>query len=45
MGMCLNEWVAYHMEREQTVSVDGMKRIMPCGIPIANRRNDDDINA
>ena len=26
MGVCLNEWVAYHMEREQTVSVDGMKR-------------------
>ena len=29
MGVCLNEWVADHMEREQTVSVDGMKRIMP----------------
>ena len=28
MGVCLNEWDAYHMEREQTVSVDGMKRIM-----------------
>ena len=26
MGVCLNEWVAYHMEREQGVSVDGMKR-------------------
>ena len=36
MGVCLNEWVADHMEREQTVSVDGMKRIMPCGIPIAS---------
>ena len=45
MGMCLNEWDAYHMEREQTVSVDGMKRIMPCGISIANRGYDDDINA
>ena len=28
MGVCLNEWDAYHMEREQEVSVDGMKRIM-----------------
>jgi len=28
MGVCLNEWVAYHMEREQTVNVDGMKRTM-----------------
>ena len=37
MGVCLNAWDAYHMEREQTVSVDGMKRIMPCGISIANR--------
>ena len=26
MGVCLNEWDADHMEREQTVSVDGMKR-------------------
>ena len=25
MGVCLNEWVAYHMEREQTVSVEGHK--------------------
>ena len=29
MGVCLNEWDAYHMEREQTVSVDGMKRTVP----------------
>ena len=29
MGMCLNEWDADHMEREQEVSVDEMKRIMP----------------
>ena len=29
MGVCLNEWIAYHMEREQTVSVDGMKRTVP----------------
>ena len=29
MGVCLNEWDAYHMEREQEVSVDGMKRTMP----------------
>ena len=29
MGVCLNEWVADHMEREQTVSVDGMKRTVP----------------
>ena len=29
MGMCLNEWVAYHMEREQTGIVDEMKRTMP----------------
>ena len=29
MGVCLNAWDAYHMEREQTVNVDGMKRIMP----------------
>ena len=28
MGVCLNAWVADHMEREQTVNVDGMKRIM-----------------
>ena len=28
-SMCLNEWVADHMEREQEVNVDGMKRIMP----------------
>ena len=29
MGVCLNEWVAYHMEREQTVNVDRMKRTVP----------------
>ena len=29
MGVCLNEWVADHMEREQTVNVDGMKRTVP----------------
>ena len=29
IGVCLNEWVADHMKREQEVSVDGMKRIMP----------------
>ena len=29
MGVCLNEWDAYHMEREQEVSVDGMKRTVP----------------
>ena len=29
MGMCLNEWVADHMEREQTVNVDGIKRNVP----------------
>ena len=45
MGLCLNEWVAYHMEREQGVSVDEMKTVLPCGIPIANKQNDDDINA
>ena len=28
-GVCLNEWVADHMEREQTVSVDRMKRTVP----------------
>ena len=28
MGVCLNAWDAYHMEREQEVSVDEMKRIM-----------------
>ena len=28
MGMCLNEWDADHMEREQTGIVDEMKRIM-----------------
>ena len=28
MGVCLNEWDADHMEREQTVNVDGMKRTM-----------------
>ena len=28
MGVCLNEWDAYHMEREQGVSIDGMKRTM-----------------
>ena len=29
MGVCLNEWVAYHMEREQTGIVDEMKRTVP----------------
>ena len=29
MGVCLNEWVADHMEREQTVNVDGIKRNVP----------------
>ena len=29
MGVCLNAWDAYHMEREQTVSVDGTKRNVP----------------
>ena len=29
MGVCLNAWDAYHMEREQGVSVDGMKRVLP----------------
>ena len=29
MGVCLNAWVADHMEREQTVSVDGTKRNVP----------------
>ena len=28
MGVCLNEWVADHMEREQEVSVDGTKRVL-----------------
>ena len=28
MGVCLNEWDADHMEREQEVNVDGMKRTM-----------------
>ena len=28
MGVCLNEWDGYIMKREQTVNVDGMKRIM-----------------
>ena len=28
MGVCLNEWDAYHMEREQEVNVDGIKRTM-----------------
>ena len=29
MGVCLNEWVADHMEREQEVNVDEMKRVLP----------------
>ena len=37
MGVCLNEWVAYRMEQKQEVSVDEMKRVLPWGIPIADR--------
>ena len=29
MGVCLNAWDAYHMEREQAVIVDGTKRNVP----------------
>ena len=34
MGVCLNEWVADHMEREQEVSVDEMKRDCAMGFQL-----------